>query len=146
MLVFVLFGAMVAFADPKAPASPEDVLNVAKGFGTANLEAFNNGDPKISGRLDGAKYEVFFLGCTENKNCNNMQLTAGWALSESKKITLDKIDEWNRTKRFGKAFLDPKGNPRLEMDLPIVGVSTPYLERVFEWWQVGLRAFREHIQ
>jgi hypothetical protein len=39
-------------------ADPDVVLDVAKGYGSANMDKDEDGNPKISGRLEGVKYVI----------------------------------------------------------------------------------------
>lgn len=35
--------------------------------------------------------------------------------------TLKKVNDWNRTKRYSRTYLDDEGDPHLELDLDMVG-------------------------
>jgi hypothetical protein len=121
---------------------PQRVLEVAKGFGSATLEKDSKGDPKITGRIDGTAYTVFFYGCVNNKDCDNIQFYSAW--NASGKYSLRQINEWNRTKRWGKAYLDNDDDPVLEMEANLdFGVSTKNLEDTFDWWKVTLKTFKK---
>ncbi len=130
-------------ADIVDATDPSAILNVAKGFGSATLETDSAGDPKISGRIDGVKYGIYFYGCNAGKACTDIQLAAGWS---DVKVTLDKINEWNRTKRYGKAYLDKENDPMLELSVNINhGVSVKNLEDTFEWWKAIVDGFQEEV-
>ncbi|MDR1360479.1 MAG: YbjN domain-containing protein [Deltaproteobacteria bacterium] len=118
-------------------------MEIAKGFGSATLGKNESGDPMITGRIDGIKYGIYFFDCTSNKDCRSIQFSAGWSTTD--KPSWDKINEWNRDKRFGKAFLDTDGDPRIEMDFPLPEVQTSYLEIFFSWWQTALKSFQNHL-
>ncbi len=45
-------------------------------------------------------------------------------------VSLEQINQWNRTRRFSRSFLDEKGNPCLKLDLDLRGgVTRKQLER-----------------
>ncbi len=112
-------------------SKPELVEALLKGFGIARLETDGYGDPKISGRADGKTYTLYFYGCTENKNCSNIQFWTYW----SGEIALDKINEWNRSTRFGKLYIDSDNDLALVMDVNLIhGISEKTLEDNMEVW------------
>src|SRR5690606_23996238 len=101
---FVASSAFAAHAQAIVDGSnPEEIVNAARGYGSATLEAQSNGDPMITGRVEGVLYQVFFMNCTDNANCEDLNFYAGFL---DNKPTLEVINAWNRDKRFGKAYLD----------------------------------------
>jgi hypothetical protein len=122
---------------------PNAILNIAKGFGSATLEKDSGGDPKIAGRIEGVKYGIYFYGCEAGKSCTDIQFAAGWS---DVKVSLEKINEWNRGKRFGKAYLDKVNDPMLELSVNINhGVSVKNLEDSFEWWKAIVNGFQQEV-
>lgn len=123
---------------------PERVLEVAKGFGLAELEQDSSGDPKIAGRLDGKRYTIFFYGCKQNVNCTDIQFWAVWPANQSP--GLQAINAWHQQKRFGTVYLDKDGDLILKLPVNIeYGVSSKNLEDSFVWWQVALRGFIKDV-
>ena len=121
----------------------DEILSIARGFGDAQLERDSGGDPMISGRIQGVSYRVFFYGCTENRDCRNIRFYAGW---NAEGITVERLNEWNRNKRFGSAYLDAENDPILEMDVNIdYGVTRKNLEDTFDWWRVILGEFTKEV-
>jgi hypothetical protein len=56
------------------------------------------------------------------------------------------INTWNRTKRFGKAFLDKDGDPALEMTVNLdYGVSRENLDDSFNWWSKAVKSFLKDV-
>ncbi len=73
----------------------------------------------------------------------NMQLYAGW---RDTAVSLTRINEWNRDKRFSKAYVDKDGDPCIESDIDLTGGLTE--ENVHEWirtYRRSLTSFQEHI-
>ncbi len=50
-----------------------------------------------------------------------LQFHASWINSDA---TLENLNHWNENYRFGRAYLDEKGNPHLEVDLDLAGGVT----------------------
>ena len=93
--------ASPVFAEQLVDATkPERLYEIARGFGSAELDKDSQGDPRISGRLDGTKYGIYFYGCVKGADCDDIQFSASWS---GPKIWMEKINEWKRAKRLGKA-------------------------------------------
>src|SRR5215217_3012102 len=84
-------------------ADTADILNAARGYGSASLTTQSNGDPQISGKIDGVTYQVFFRNCTNNTDCEDLNFYVGYL---DLKPTLEVINDWNFNKRFSRAYLD----------------------------------------
>ena len=124
-------------------ADTEEILNIARGYGSATLATQSNGDPQINGKINGLTYQVFFRNCTNNANCEDLNFYLGFL---DLKPTLEVINDWNSTKRFSRAYLDPDKDACVEMDLDLVkGVSAEYLDSQFGVWNLILTQFAEHI-
>ena len=83
----------------------------------AKLGTDKMGDPMITSGVGGTTFQVFFYNCTNNKDCATVQFHSGYDLKTP--VSLDKLNEWNRTKRFGRAFLDAENDPILQMDVDL---------------------------
>lgn len=59
-------------ADMVDATDPEQILNIAKGHGSARLSEDRVGDPMIKGRIEGLKYTLYFYLCEENENCKDI--------------------------------------------------------------------------
>jgi hypothetical protein len=85
--------------------------------------------------VEGTKMQIFNKG-------NTLQLHAGF----STKITLTRINEWNRTKRLSRAYNDQDGDAHIEADLELTGGVTQ--QNVKEWMKtyvISLKAFKKHL-
>ena len=73
----------------------------------------------------------------------NLQLYAGF----SKKLPCDKLNEWNKKKRFSRAYLDKDGDAVIESDMDLEGGSTTKAIKVFiETFKISLASFVSHIK
>lgn len=62
---------------------------------------------------------VLFLVADDQES---IQAYAGF---KSDKANLSKINDWNRSKRYSRAYIDKEGDPVIELDLDLVGGITP---------------------
>jgi hypothetical protein len=119
------------------------IYNLAGTFGEASLEKQKNGDPKIIGKVGDLQYAVFFMNCTDNAACEDLNFYAGY---KDMHPETDVINSWNRDKRFGKAYLDKVGDAVVEMDLNLEhGVSAENLTADFTVWTLVIQQFSEYI-
>jgi hypothetical protein len=147
---FILGGAFVMASALSAQAQTivdgamvDEILNLARGYGSANLETQSNGDPKITGKIEGVTYQVFFMNCTNNTNCEDLNFYAGFL---DNKQTLDVINAWNRDKRFGKAYLDSDLDAVVEFDVNLEhGVTRENLDAAFSLWSLILDQYTTYI-
>lgn len=124
-------------------ASVDEILNIARGYGAATLETQSNGDPKIAGKIEGVTYHVYFMNCTDNQNCEDLNFYSGFA---DLKPELELINAWNRDKRFGKAYLDSDLDAVIEFDLNLeYGVTRENLDAAFGLWSLILDQYTTYI-
>ncbi|WP_372004275.1 YbjN domain-containing protein [Tistrella mobilis] len=124
-------------------SDPDQILNLARGYGSANLEKSDNGDPLIRGRIDGVGYAIFFNDCTNNRDCDTLGFYAGWTDTN---VTGAHVAEWNRSKRFSRAYIDDEGDPVLEFDVNLKGgVSRRNFDDTLDWWKTVMLDFRDQV-
>lgn len=122
------------------------IFEIAKKYGTAEMQTTKAGDPQIVGRLSDTRYVLFFEGCKDNRNCKNVQFYAGWNLRAENKVPQDRINEWNRTKRWGKAYIDKDGDPVIEFDVNLFnGVTQSNFDDTFDWWKLIMTEYKKYI-
>ncbi len=125
--------------------SGEDLAAVTRAAGfVPELDEDAAGDPMVRFRLEGLRTSIFMYGC-EDDRCTSYQFTAGFAMDE--KPAVETINEWNRIKRFGRAYADLEGDPFVEMDVDLDGgVTHEYLVRTFTTWRAVFVSFLQHIR
>jgi hypothetical protein len=147
----ILGGAFVAATAVSAQAQDlvtgsmvDEILNIARGYGSATLETQSNGDPRITGKVEGVTYQVYFMNCTDNQNCEDLNFYAGFL---DNKQTLEVINAWNRDKRFGKAYLDSDLDAVVEFDVNLEkeGVTYSNLDANFQLWTLILDQYTTYI-
>jgi hypothetical protein len=121
------------------------VRALQKGGYAAKLGTDKVGDPMITSGVNGTTFQIFFYNCTANKNCATVQFHSGYDLTT--KVELERINEWNRSQRFGRAFLDKEDDPILEMDVDLDdgGLSSALFIDNIEFWASILGNFEKHI-
>lgn len=145
LFAFLSIAVMAFISAPAAKAQDlvdgsnvKAIMDIARGYGSASLSKQKNGNPLINGRINGIKYGIYFYSCKEGANCTAMQFYAGWKVgdaAEDAKVT--KLNEWNRTKRWGRAYLDRVGDIAVEYDINLAfGVTRANLDDSFDYWRL----------
>ncbi|AFV77230.1 hypothetical protein Theos_2239 (plasmid) [Thermus oshimai JL-2] len=94
-------------------------------------------------RLSGLKSLLLPMNC-EEKGCTSLMLTASFGMKE--KPSLERINAWNRERRFSRAYLDEEGDPVLEADLDLEGgVADRAILAFIDLFEENLRAFASWI-
>jgi len=122
-------------------ADPEVVLSVAKGFGSAEMDKDNGGDPMVAGRIQGLKYVIYFYGCKEAKDCRSIQFSSGY----TDPWTVDKANEWNKKFRWVKAYENEGSNFKMDVDFK-GGVTRQYLEEQFITWDSFIQDVKDSVK
>ena len=146
-----LAAALVAWAAPAAaenvrPQDPGSLVRalLAGGY-AAKLGVDKVGDPMITSGVAGTTFQIFFYNCTAHKECATVQFHSGYHLTTP--VSLEMINEYNRSQRFGRAYLDKENDPILEMDVDLDdgGVSSLLFIDNIEFWASVLGRFEKHI-
>ena len=111
----------------------------------ARLGTDKVGDPMITSGVSGTTFQIFFYNCTDHKDCATVQFHSGYDIANP--VSLERINEWNRSQRFGRAYLDKENDPILEMDVDLDdgGVSQLLFIDNIEFWASVLGNFERHI-
>lgn len=126
-------------------SNPFDLMQLIRAEGyKAELSQDSDGDPMLKGRISDTNWSMFFFGCEENRNCDIVKFSAGYDLQNG--VSAAKVNEWNRSKLFGQAFVDEEGDPFIEMTVNLDGgVSEENFADTFDWWRIVVEGFEEHI-
>lgn len=140
--------ATAAQAQQVTARDPQSIVSVMRDAGyQAQLDTDNGGDPLIRSASSGSNFGVYFYNCTDNKECATVQFYASYDTEPEATPSLEKINEWNRGQRFGRAYIDTEGNPVVEMDIDLDdgGMSRALFTDNFEVWTAIMARFEEHI-
>lgn len=114
--------------------NPQAILEIAKGFGSAELGKDGVGDPQITGRIDGIKYGIYFYACTSGKDCGYMQFVTGYETDG--KTKLSDVNKWNNEYNLGRVMLDEEDDVVVDYHVMLhKGVSKATIEESFEYWR-----------
>jgi hypothetical protein len=139
--------ALAAVGKPVSSASPQQV-EVFDVMTTTRLERILRSFTDVKWReLDNNTYLIELtdgLKMRLVKRDKSLLLAAVWG---GQPITLNRINEWNRVKRFAKAYLDNDNDPVLESDYELTGGVTE--QNVKEWMKTFVyfaKEFRKYLQ
>jgi hypothetical protein len=128
-------------------SNPQSVVAALEAEGhRATLHQPDEQAQHIESWHNGREFLVLFYNCDEARaNCHTLQFYFGF--SDAKDTTLDRLNEWNKTKRFVRAYRDDEGDPVLEMDVDTDpdGVSQAWFHEQLRTWRSQMDAYREHI-
>ncbi len=124
----------------------DKILQIAGSYGPAELVDQSAAAPIIRGEMDGVVYLITFYGCAEvGQSCTDVQFAALWDAGADLSPTgpdLPRVNEWNRDRRFGNAYIDVDGVVILKMEMNIEhGAERGTVVSTFEWWRLALRNF-----
>jgi len=143
-VLMLLAGALPASAQEMIDGgTPTDVVRIARGYGSAVLESLDNGTPKITGRIDGLGYAVYFLDCEPQGGCGDLNFYTAFSGVQP---DAEAINRWNAGKRFGRAYLDSDGDAAVEMDVVLeFGISRANLDANFAVWRLVMNQYARHV-
>ena len=152
-MAYLKFAALLALA-AATPATaqmvraqdPQSLVKALQASGyAATLGTDRVGDPMISSGVAGTTFQIFCYNCTNHRECATVQFHSGYHQKASPPLTT--INEWNRTQRFGRAYLDKENDPILEMDVDLDdgGLSPLLFIDNIEFWSSVLSRFEKHI-
>jgi hypothetical protein len=123
----------------------EGLASLIRGLGyRATVEKDGVGDPMIMSSAGGTDFAIYFYGCTDGADCKWLLFKVGYDLDDG--TTGESINAWNAETIFGRAYLDDEADPWLEMSVNMDGgVSRANFEDSFDWWEVILSGFEDHI-
>lgn len=138
MLSFALCFSNVSMAksvDVKTKYSVDELFTLIKNEG---YSVEKRSEQRLLIKVNGVRYALYLL--------DDGDLQMGYGVS-GQKISLEKINEWNRTKRLSRAYRDNDGDPMLESDLDIsAGVSEEVVVRFIKLFiNQSADTFRSYI-
>ena len=149
-----VLAATAAASSMSAPAaaelidakSPKKIAALLESQGWQTETSMENGQPPIlKASRQGEVFAVTFQNCEDGRNCRTLQLLMGFA--DTKQVPLDKLNEWNRDRRFARAYRDEDGDPVLAMDvdLDFRGLPRENVGETLKIWTGLMTSFRRFI-
>ena len=149
--VLLAFG-LLCLADRAALAGPlpdggvtaQEMSEVLKAGGYPVEMTSFDGRPAINTSVNGIKFGIFFLECDPAGRCQSIVFSASWSIPG---ITPARMQDWNRTNRFGRGFLSEQGTPFVEMDMDFHhGATTEALVSNLDRWKLVVKEFPAYFR
>jgi hypothetical protein len=140
-------------ADAKAKVVPQGGVTIEEvaawlhdaGYKAEIKQVDKTSEPYIASGADGVSFDVYLDDCKE-KRCASLEFTAGFTLEGGLKGGVDKVNEWNRDKRWVRAYLDKDKDPWAEMDVSVTpGRTWEAVDDDFSTWCSMLDHFKTFI-
>lgn len=130
--------AMAADDSKVAKFTTEQLISILKDEGYSSVKKDDDGDILI--KINGKKYVLF-------NDSDEGDLQAYYGIKrQNLNIDYGDVNEWNRTKRFSKAYLDEEKDLALESDLMADGgINRENVTRFFSVFVLSVDAFRSFI-
>lgn len=144
--LLALSAAAPARAELINATNPATIKAIVESRGwPATIVSKTGDDPYIESNRNGLKFLVLFMNCEEGKRCKTLQYYMGF--SDAKDVTLERLNKWNKEKRFARAYRDDVGDPVLEMDvdLDFAGIPRENVGETFNTWASLMDSFREFV-
>jgi hypothetical protein len=150
-----LLAALAAFAlVVPATAKPIDKAGLTRGEVAAYLKAKgypitatkdDNGLSILKATSpDGVNFDIYFFDCNADGRCPSIQFAAGWTVQT--KVSLERLNEWNRGRRYMRAYTQEGGALYGELDMVLApGGSMEQFESYRVLWNTLLAKFKEHF-
>lgn len=134
-------GACLLLAGPSGTALAADgdlvdlssAAKVAAALQTAGYRAEvktgDDGEPYVLSSAGGQAFSIDLYDCTKNEACGSFQIRSNWKAEPL--FTAALANEWNRTKRQPKVYVDSEGRLQEEMNVSSTGRLT---EANFKDW------------
>lgn len=146
LVAMAMLTAAPAATQSITAANPAAVAAAMQAAGyKARLTKANNGDPRIESAAAGKEFTVEFENCENARACTSLMFTAGFDLD--KPMALDRVNAWNKKRRFAFAWTDDEGDPFLQMDVNTDpgGLPTALFTDSLEIWTASIGEFRREI-
>lgn len=93
---------------------------------------------------DGAKFTIYFYGCTDSLKCSSLQFHTLYSGSSA---TIEKMNQFNLDRRYGRGVIESNGDAGLRMDFNLAAGGMPkalFLDNV-ELWDELMSVFSDFI-
>lgn len=137
-----LVGLSPALAQQVTSTNPASLVSALQDAGyRAELTKDSLGDPKIDSASGGVNFSLVFYGCADNRDCSSIQFHAGFSMRKT--VSLSDMNDWNKSNRFGCAWLDDEGDPHVKFDVNMDegGISERLFEDTLDLWTRVLSDF-----
>jgi hypothetical protein len=103
----------------------------------------DSGEAYVESTSDGTKFQIWLYDCKKAR-CASIQFEASFDLKDG--LGVDKVNEWNRKKRYVRLWLDDEKDPIFQYDVNVApGGTYEALKDEFGTWKIFLPEFRSFI-
>ena len=130
---------------PSAGLSAEDVASwlQAEGY-KAQVTTNSDGSKTVNSATGGTNFNVDMYDCHDKSTCTAIQFNVGFDTKGAWNAT--KMNEYNSSKRWVRAYVDDKDDPWLEQDVDLIpGGTWEGLDDQFSVWRQMLGDFEKYI-
>ncbi|WP_423603930.1 YbjN domain-containing protein [Sphingomonas sp. MS122] len=146
LIAATIAGTTPAGAQILTSSDPELITELlrSEGYRAELIPAKGDDGPLIRSGAGGANFSIFFNDCTKGKECQSVQFYAGFSKT---KMDVAKMNEWNRDKRWGRAYIDKDGDPVIEMDINMApgGMERALFVDSLNIWSKLIGEFRTRV-
>jgi hypothetical protein len=148
----LLAAGLLCLADQTATAGPlpdggvtvKEMSDVLKASAYPIATSSVGGTPVINTSVNGIKFSIYFLECDPEGRCQSIEFLTSWSIPG---ITEARMQEWNRTKRFGRGYLSEQGAPVVAMDIDVHhGATTEALVNNLDRWKLVVKEFPAYFR
>ncbi|WP_411342162.1 YbjN domain-containing protein [Sphingopyxis sp. J-6] len=140
-----LFAAVPAGAQTIL-ADPASITAALKGRSMpVTQEKDDENNPVLQTQFgDGAKFTIYFYGCTDGLKCSSLQFHTLYSGSNA---TVDKMNQFNLDRRYGRGVIESNGDAGLRMDFNFAagGMSKALFLDNVDLWDELMSVFSESI-
>lgn len=126
---------------------PETIAAVLTARGLpSELKQLGDDNPYIKSAFDDMPFLIALMNCNDQKtHCKTVQFYFGF--SDRKGFPLEKLNDWNRTKRFVRAYRDNDNDPVLVMDVDTDkgGVPQAVFNENLDVWLSQMQQYRRYV-
>jgi hypothetical protein len=96
----------------------------------------------VASSADGVNFDIYFYGCTAGR-CDSIQYAAGWPSSTG---STDRINAWNLSKRYIRAYTTAAGQYWAEYDIDVSpGGTYEQLDHTLVRWRSALGEYKAYM-
>lgn len=122
-------------------ANIPDLLVLAAEVGSARIDRDDDGQEYVAGSIDGINYALDVYNC--DPECADLTFTASFEMNG---ITDAMMNEWNASRRFGKAYIRSDGDAVLQIAINTrYGITVETFRDDLVWWETVLTDYVEFI-
>jgi hypothetical protein len=116
-----------------------DVNEILKASGFIGGKIDDDGDVLV--KIEGKS--VYFIVAEDQAS---LQARTAWSTDDETRPTAERLNEWNRSKKYSKTYFDKDRDPVLELDLDLAGgVTVARIKDFISTTQISVRRFTAEV-